>query len=289
MRCRSFAKINRHLQVVGRRADGYHELRTLFQTISLADRLEIELVDQPGIRLEVHGAALDAGPTNLAQRAASGFLERWAPARGVALRLEKRIPLGGGLGGGSSNAATVLWALQELLGAPAPASELWALARELGADVPFFLLGGSALGFGRGDELGALPDLPEEELWLAIPPVAVPTARVFAALGGLTGEPLAFSILRLAQGEPAAAPGPLTGRNDLEAAVMQLYPEIAAAKADLESAGASEVRLSGSGATLVARFAPDRPPTRSDVPAGCRLERVRTLTRAARRAGRRSE
>ena len=149
---RSYAKINLHLQVVGRRADGYHELRTLFQTIDLHDTVGVELGGE-GVRLEVRRGDVPSDEGNLAVRAALAYVQRWAPHQGVRLWLDKRIPVGGGLGGGSSNAATVLLALQDLLGDPAPVGELWSLARELGADVPYFLLGGTALGVGRGDEV----------------------------------------------------------------------------------------------------------------------------------------
>src|SRR4051794_12272675 len=108
MRLASHAKVNLHLQVVGKRSDGFHELRTVFQTIDLHDDVDVELVAGGGVALEVTGADLDGGPTNLAHRAASRFVERWAPGQGVRIRLAKRIPMGGGLGGGSSNAAAVL-------------------------------------------------------------------------------------------------------------------------------------------------------------------------------------
>jgi len=113
----SHAKVNLHLQVIGRRADGYHELRTIFQEVDLADELAFEL-GPPGVRLAVTGARLSAGPENLAHRAATGYLARWGRGAGVSIELRKRIPLGGGLGGGSSNAAAVLLALQRLFGEP---------------------------------------------------------------------------------------------------------------------------------------------------------------------------
>ncbi|MCZ7650775.1 MAG: hypothetical protein M5U13_06255 [Thermoanaerobaculia bacterium] len=134
---RSPAKVNLHLQVVGRRPDGYHELRTVFQTIDLEDRLLLALGGQ-GIEIECDGAGLPAGGENLAARAAAAFAARFAPGLAVRIRLEKRIPVGGGLGGGSSDAATVLLALRALLGRPGSAADLWEAARELGADVPFF-------------------------------------------------------------------------------------------------------------------------------------------------------
>ena len=151
----SRAKVNLHLQVVGRRGDGYHELRTIFQERRPRRRAELVELGAPGVRLAVRGSGAlrrsrQPGPSR--GERLPGALGRRPRRRHDALR--KRIPMGGGLGGGSSNAATVLLALQRLLGEPAPPDELWQLARELGADVPYFLVGGTALGRGprrRGD------------------------------------------------------------------------------------------------------------------------------------------
>ena len=261
---RSFAKLNLHLEVVARRPDGYHELRTLFQSVELHDLVGVELVEDdagnrglesaagtsaPRVRLELRGGDAPPGEDNLAVRAAQGFLERWGDGRAARLTLEKRIPAGGGLGGGSSNAATVLLALQGLLGAPAPAYELWRLARELGADVPFFLVGGTALGVGRGDEIVSLPDLPARAPLLVIPPVAVSTAQVFAALGDLTPRPLASTIWALLRGDPAADPWS-EGRNDLQGVVLQHFPAAREVYDALLEAGGEPARLSGSGGTF---------------------------------------
>ncbi len=283
---RSPAKVNLHLQVVGRRPDGYHELRTVFQTIDLEDRLLLALGGQ-GIEIECDGAGLPAGGENLAARAAAAFAARFAPGLAVRIRLEKRIPVGGGLGGGSSDAATVLLALRALLGRPGSAADLWEAARELGADVPFFLLGGTALGFGRGDELVPLPEPPRSRLWLAIPPLAVDTGRIFRSLRDLTEAPLTPSMRRLvgpeARGRRALAD--YLGQNDLQATVFRLYPEVAAVYDSLVAAGASWVSLSGSGACLVARFAEARQAAlvRRELPAGAELRAVRTLSRRALR------
>lgn len=281
---KSYAKLNLHLQVVGRRADGYHELRTLFQTVDLADRIEVELGGS-GVGLEVTGAEVPAGPGNLAWKAAQGYLDRWgraAGAEGVRLRLDKRIPVGGGLGGGSSNAATVLLALQELTGGAAPASGLWQLARSLGADVPYFLVGGTALGVGRGDEVIPLPELPEVELLLVVPPVQVATAEVFADLGELTLGHLDSRMIPLVQAEASSWEALSDAANDLEAVVFRRWPGLGEALTSLKEAGASLARLSGSGAGIFARFASD-PGTGflRRLPEGSLVERVRTLSRAS--------
>ena len=287
----SFAKVNLHLQVVGKRGDGYHELRTVFQTVDLADELILELggaSDGPGVRLRVDGADLSAGPDNLVHRAATRFLARWAPGTGVALTLRKRIPMGAGLGGGSSNAAAVLRALQRALGEPAPAGELWLLARELGADVPYFLLGGTALGVGRGDEVLPLPDLPERELWLVLPPIHVSTAKLFADLGELTARPFDPRIMLPVQRGELGWEAFAHAANDLEAAVFRRWPELAALHADLRAAGAV-ARLSGSGAafwlTDVRESGSARPLgerlTGLRLPEGTRIERCRTVARAS--------
>jgi len=280
MRVASHAKVNLHLQVVGKRSDGFHELRTIFQSIDLHDELEVELAPA-GVSLEVTGAALDAGPGNLAHRAATRFLERWAPGKGVRIRLDKRIPMGGGLGGGSSNAAAVLRALQHLLGEPAPGGELWELARGLGADVPYFLVGGTALGVGRGDEILPLPELPERELLLALPPVHVSTAEVFAVVTELTPERLDARISHLVQRGNLGWEAIVHATNDLEGPVFRRWPELAAIHAELVSAGAVS-RLSGSGAAIWALFDGRQPPDlERRLPAEIRLTRVRTVTRVA--------
>jgi 4-diphosphocytidyl-2-C-methyl-D-erythritol kinase len=274
------AKVNLHLQVVGRRADGYHELRTLFQTVDLADTLDVELGGD-GVRLTVEGADLAAGPGNLAWEAATRFLARWAPGQGAALHLVKRIPMGGGLGGGSGNAATVLRALQSLLGDPAPLPELWRLARELGADVPYFLLGGLALGFGRGDELVPLPDLRPRDLLLVLPPLHVSTREVFADLGELTAAPLDPRIGALVQCNRVDWGVVAHVCNDLEGPVFERWPELARLHGELLAAGALAARLSGSGTALWAVWDGEVEGRLEErLGSACRLVRARTLPRS---------
>ena len=279
----SFAKVNLHLEVVGRRADGYHELRTLFQTIDLADELELEPATS-GVELEVVGSALPAGPANLARRAAESFLARWGGVGdGVRIRLKKRIPAGGGLGGGSANAATVLLGLCALWRIRPSYAELWSLARALGADVPFFLVGGTALGFGRGDEIVPLPDsrAGAVELWLALPPFSLSTSEVFAALGGEFRREPSPLLLGAQIGAPPARPRGWIGENDLEPAAFALRPGLETIYTGLVRAGATAVRMSGSCSTLFALF--DDPAAAraagAGLPSGTTWLRSRTLGR----------
>ena len=281
---RSFAKVNLHLQVVGKRGDGYHELRTVFQTIDLHDLVSLELGGD-GVRLEILEGPADvpAGGGNLAVRAAAAFCESFALRPGVRIGLHKRLPLGGGLGGGSSNAATVLRGLRDLLGVPEGLRDLVPLARDLGADVPYFLVGGSALGSGRGDEVVALQELPETELWLALSPLQVSTAEVFADLGPVTPRAVAEEVLAWAQGSPPPDLRAAAFWNDLETPVRRRYPSLDQVYNRLVEAGGRPVRLSGSGATIWALF-PSREVADGaarKLPAGTRLLPARTLSRLA--------
>src|SRR6266853_6782682 len=178
---RSLAKVNLDLRVLHKRADGFHELRTVFQTISLADRIEIE--HEPGLRSEI---VLDdplAIPDNLVVRAAHALKIKGR----VRIRLRKRIPMGAGLGGGSSNAAAILLALPVLSGNQVCSEKLREVALGLGSDVPFFLEGGTALGLGRGEELYPLPDLKREPILVVQSGFHISTVSAYRALQrGLT-------------------------------------------------------------------------------------------------------
>ena len=181
------AKLNLDLRVLGKRPDGYHELRTVFQTISLRDTLEIAFTPGHATEIELHD---DLGiPDNLVSRAARLAMEAMRASGRVEMRLVKRIPLGAGLGGGSSDAAAVLLALPALAGRRLGVEALVDLAARLGSDVPFFLLGGTAVGIGRGTELFPLPNAPAHRVLLLAPGIHVDTARAYAELSpGLTTE-----------------------------------------------------------------------------------------------------
>ena len=160
MKIESFAKINLGLEVVQRRPDGFHEVRTLFQSVGLRDTLEFLSIPGGGIELTGSDSSISWAEDNLIHRAAVLLVRRHAPKKGgIAIRVVKNIPPGRGLGGGSSNAAMTLWALNRLWGLGLARRELMALGAELGSDVPYFLEGGLCLGTGRGEEIQPLEDL----------------------------------------------------------------------------------------------------------------------------------
>lgn len=266
---------------MGRRPDGYHALETVFQSVELADLLSFEATDS-GVDLEILEGDVPGGSTNLAYRAAIGYLRRWAPRAGVRIGLRKLIPVGGGLGGGSSNAATVLLALRDVFGVPTSRKELLPVARQLGADVPYFLVGGTALGTGRGDEIEPLPDLPERSIFLVTPAVRIPTVSVFDQLSDPSGDSGTSSkseIAAIVRDWQAVS----RGWNDLEPTVLAGYGQVQHVYNVLVESGAAVVRLSGSGATLFVLFREDIGSSRliERVPADCTVVRTRTLTRSA--------
>src|ERR1700737_4719076 len=166
------AKINLRLEVLGKRADGYHELRTIFQTISLHDTLRLRPSRLPDISLSVRGndtLSREAIGKNLAYRAVEALRHELGVRKGVEITLDKKIPAGGGLGGGSSDAAAALLGYLRLTGERLPEAALIEIAASLGADVPFFLFGGRALGVNRGDEIYPLADIPKRSLVVVAP------------------------------------------------------------------------------------------------------------------------
>ena len=280
---RSFAKINLHLQVDGRYPDGYHRLTTIFQTVSLHDLISLEILAEPTITLRVPGGGAPEGEGNLAWRAAHEALNRWAPGRGARIEIRKRIPSGGGLGGGSSNAAVVLSAIPEILGVTVDPSEMTEVARTLGADVPFFLVGGTALGTGRGDEISPLPDLEEQEVVLVNPGISVSTAEIFGALELPEGRANPAGLLSVLESGSCVRIADLDAFNDLEEPVLERVPEVRSVYTALRQAGATCVRLSGSGGTVFACFAPSRRgrEVELDLPDEARVYAARTVSRAA--------
>ena len=255
----SFAKVNLGLEVLGLREDGYHELRTIFQTIDLHDDVELRPHPDP-IELRCDHPAVPTDDTNLAHRAASA-LRTFAQVRhGVTITLTKRIPVAGGLGGGSSNAAVVLLGLDRLWKLGLGPAGLHPLARRLGADVPFFLLGGTALGLGRGDEVYAvLPQL-RAHVVVVDPGRPLSTAAVFRRLDqGLTPHENANKIFRFVsrQLEGLGDAFPILS-NDLERAALEEDPGLAAQvrgiRGILIREGALFASLSGSGASYFGIF-----------------------------------
>jgi 4-diphosphocytidyl-2-C-methyl-D-erythritol kinase len=252
----AFAKINWTLDVVGRREDGYHELRTIYQTVGLADRVSVELTDAPGVEVATDGAGVPGGPANIAHRAATAFFEAMglADRTGARIVVSKEIPAGGGLGGGSSDAAATLVALERLTRRRLMDADRFRVARRLGADVPLFLVGGTVLGVGRGDEVYALEDAPPAHLVIANPGLHIETAGVFRCFGAeLTARDPAAIMLSFLSALRMRNPPVMVG-NDLESAVVRDHPSVGATRAALLGAGATRAWMTGSGASVVGIF-----------------------------------
>ena len=249
---RAPAKVNLVLRVLERGGDEYHRIETLFQSLGLFDRLRLQREERPGVELSVAGAELGAPEDNLVSRAALAFLERAGLDAGVSVQLTKAIPAGAGLGGGSSDAAAALEALNLLFDEPLARDELAAIARTLGADVPFFLCGAAlALGEGRGDRLTPLDPLPQAGVLLGLPRVHVSTAEAYRALAeararGVGPATERASPLRASSWSEVAA----LSLNDFESVVPAAYPEVAQALAAVRATAPPFARLSGSGGAV---------------------------------------
>jgi 4-diphosphocytidyl-2-C-methyl-D-erythritol kinase len=264
LRLRAFAKVNLRLEILGRRADGYHELRTIFQTISLHDTLELAPLRGSGIEFSIEGnesLAAESSKKNLVHRAIEAARRELGWRRGIRARLVKRIPVGRGLGGGSSDAATALTGMMRLSRKEIPAARLVEIASSLGADVPFFLYGGTALGIGRGDEIYPLPDARRSHLLVVSPHlIAVPTVNAYKWLAAkpLTPRPQLTkrsvpSKLWCFCAQCWSAQGAALA-NDFEAAVFPRFPRLRQIKRDLLRQGAEEASLAGSGSAVFALF-----------------------------------
>ncbi|MDA2926174.1 4-(cytidine 5'-diphospho)-2-C-methyl-D-erythritol kinase [Acidobacteria bacterium AH-259-G07] len=255
----SFAKINWVLKILGKRTDGYHELRTIYQTIDLGEEIIFERTSGRTIQLEVLGREVATGEKNLLYQAADLLRTTAGLRSGVNMCLKKKVPVGAGLGGGSSNAAMALLTLNHLWGCKLPLKILVQLAAQLGSDVPFFLLGGTALGVGRGEKVLPLPDvLGSQSLVLFHPNFEVSTKKAYA-LGDwgiydgrqiLTKKTLDTTIQRLRQAVEQRGEGWSFLENDFEDLLFKYYPVLAEAQDSLRQAGCAQVMLCGSGSTL---------------------------------------
>ena len=250
----SFGKINLHLQVIGRRPDGFHDLCTVFQTISLHDTITV--MPGPEIELTCSDPSIPLGENNILVRAAYEIRKLCGNRCGARICLEKRIPAPGGLGGGSSNAAVVLLALRRLWDLDVDIEQLHNIAERLGSDVPFFLYGGTALGMGRGEAVETIEDFREEFMLVVTPDVAVATRDAFKRLNvrSLTKQD-SERILRICRFELESADFKYTAfKNDFETTVFATYPEVERVKQTLLDMGADRAMLSGSGGSVFAVF-----------------------------------
>lgn len=238
------AKLNLFLHVIGQRADGYHLLQTAFRLIDLCDWLRFSPRSDSEIRMPTALPGIEERE-NLVVRAAKLVQAAGGSSRGVDIDLEKNIPIGGGLGGGSSDGATTLAVLNRLWNVGLPEATLADMALTLGADVPFFLFGGNAWGEGVGEQLTPL-ELPQAWYVVLVPPIAVSTQAIFAS-PELTRNSKTIKISGFSVG---------FGKNDLEPVVCQRHGEVAAHLEWLRQFG--DARLSGSGACVFAEFATER-------------------------------
>jgi len=260
IRLRAFAKINAGLKIVARRPDGYHEIRTIYQTIALHDCLEISISKSgKGVAIACDNPAVPSGPGNLVYRAC----ELWAQARGwrgsIQIRMEKAIPLGSGLGGASTDAAATIMGLERLGGDRLDLPARLRLGAALGSDVPLFFLGGRVLGCGRGEDVYPLSDLPSRACLVIFPGFSVSTAEAYreAALRLTLEAGTAYSDSFGAWPHlPLVNWGPV--ENDFEQVVFARWPELARLKRRLIRAGADVACLTGSGSALYALFASPR-------------------------------
>jgi len=287
---RSFAKVNIGLEIGPRRADGYHPLRTVYQTIAMYDRLRLELARGTGIEIRSKDKRVPEDESNTCWRMAERAM-RALKARGrVVIHIDKVLPVQGGVGAASSNAVATLLAIERLVKTPLPHEERLRLASEVGSDLPLFLLGGTVLGVGRGEEVYPLEDLPSLDCVVVTPDVGVSTLQAFAdwdaknqgvataepGVGKLTVESSSAKLNGFSQAICAWLSGSATGvpaqgsgdraeallldlvragiENDFERVVFPQHPELRAVKRALEREGAAYASLSGSGSTLYGFF-----------------------------------
>ena len=252
----SFAKINSFLRVLSKRPDGYHDIVTLLQTISLSDDIVFELREDDQIVLHCDDPAIPVDGTNLIVKAADALNQRLQSAHGASITLTKRIPAQGGLGGASSNAAVALFALNALWRGNLRADHLWLIARGLGADVPFFLVGGRCLGIGTGTTVKPVHDPPKRGLIVITPNAKVATASAYASLNArsLTTSESNFILSSSLADMFSAGSGRWPLQNDFEGVIFEIEPEIERAKMALLDAGARGALLAGSGSSVFGVF-----------------------------------
>jgi len=258
IRIAAFAKVNLRLEILGKRPDAYHELRTIFQTISLHDDLRLRASKSSGICLTIQGndsLSLEPVRKNLVYAAVNALRRELEIRSGVEIDLRKNIPAGRGLGGGSSDAAAALRGYLALTRRAIPAPRLMEIAATLGADVPFFLFGGRALGIGRGDEIYPLPDIPKLALLVVSPSdIHVPTPDAYRWLRAptLTKTRSASKLWKFCSLSWSTQGGGLS--NDFERPVFQRHPRLAQIKRALLQRGATEASLAGSGSAVFGVF-----------------------------------
>jgi len=279
---RSFAKINIGLEIGAPRPDGFHGLRTLYQTVSIHDLIHVSALPGEGVELRCADARVPRDVRNTCYKVAERFLQLTGIRQKVVIEIDKRLPVQGGMGGGSSNGVAVLFALEKVLNHQLKGRERLRIAAVVGSDLPLFLLGGLTLGVGRGEEVYALPDLPAIPMVIVTPEISCSTPQAFRdwdALRAAAGLTQAEGLARMNGFSDSAfewlSDGSTTGVlarcgdragtllpdlvragivNDFESVVFPQYPELGQYKKALERHGAAYASLSGSGSTLFGLF-----------------------------------
>jgi 4-diphosphocytidyl-2-C-methyl-D-erythritol kinase len=246
MLLRPFAKINLDLRVLGRRSDGFHELKTIFQVVDWHDEILLE----PADHFEFSAPGTPEDESNLVVRAVRAYERLAGMTANVRIRVTKNIPVGRGLGGGSSDAAVTFIGLQRLYKRPLAFEQVPDILRNLGSDVPFFALGGRAAGYGKGDEVYKLDDAADYWVLLVDPGIMIPTKDAYS---WLTLPDKSNNIEGFRADEESGCTGDVW-TNDFEAPVFQRYPELPRIKEELLDLGAYRAALSGSGSTIFGQF-----------------------------------
>ncbi len=250
MRIKSFAKINLGIEVLKKRKDGYHEIRTLFQTINFFDTLEFHPTEGKKILLFGDDPSIPWNEDNLIYKAAASLKEEYNLSRGIKIHVSKNVPPGKGLGGGSSNAAMTLYALNKIWSLSLQRNELMELGKNLGADVPYFLEGGLCLGTGTGDIITPLDDLPSLLCLLGLPDISIPTSDVYGQVRlFLTSEDKDSKLIKFLNCRDFRFL-----ENSLEEPVFRLYPQIKETKSLFQSLGPELSSVSGTGAAVFGLF-----------------------------------
>ncbi len=273
---RSFAKINLGLCIGARRDDGFHELLTIYQTIGLHDVIRVTIGRGSGIEIQCADPRVPRDESNTCYRIVEKAMASLKAKGRVTIEIEKRLPVQGGLGGASANAVAVLLGLERALKKSLPAQERLRMTAEVGSDLPLFLVGGTILGIGRGEQVYPLEDFPATPCVIVTPEVGISTPKAFAAWDGKLTLPQASDrMIELGRGLSAWLGDSYSGapfrrgrrenpllelvragiKNDFEQVVFPEYPELSEAKRALERAGAKYASLSGSGSTLYGLFA----------------------------------
>ena len=250
---KSFAKINTHLKVGSLRPDGFHELDTNFLSIELHDLLTFTLRENKGVQLSCDDPDLPTDDSNLIVKASRLFFSEWGQEIGIDINLQKRIPVSAGLGGGSSNAAATLSALNCMTDNPLSTSSLHALAAAIGSDVPYFLQGGYMRGQGRGELLSPLPEPGEMFILLIIPEYGISAAEAYREYD-LTFTHKIGDISGLSGDASVEGKNRRNWFNDLEWGIFARYPELAEIRDTLIRLGAEEAIMSGSGSVVVGYY-----------------------------------